>query len=81
MATTSKPWREVLPITNEELPGVFLTGARYREALTQTALAQATGCPGRRASLRGFTPYNPKAGDRWGTKPPPPNKKVAPGRL
>lgn len=50
MNTTSKPWREVLPITNVELPGVFLAGARYREALTQAALAQATGIPRRHLS-------------------------------
>ena len=39
------PWREVLPFTNEELPGVFLAGARYREGSTQAAFAQATGIP------------------------------------
>jgi len=45
MNTDSKPWREVLPFTDEELPGVFLAGARFREGVTQAALAQATGIP------------------------------------
>ena len=30
--TPSKSWREVLPFKDEELPGVFLAGARYRGA-------------------------------------------------
>lgn len=46
----SKPWREVLPFTDEELPGVFLAGARYREGMTQAALAEATGVPRRHIS-------------------------------
>lgn len=50
MDSTSKPWREVLPFTDAELPGVFLAGARYRESLTQAALAQATGIPLRHIS-------------------------------
>lgn len=46
----SKPWREVLPFKDEELPGVFLAGARYREGMTQAALAEATGIPRRHIS-------------------------------
>ncbi len=46
----SKPWREVLPFKDEELPGVFLAGARYREGMTQVALAEATGIPRRHIS-------------------------------
>jgi transcriptional regulator with XRE-family HTH domain len=50
MDTHSIPWREVLPFTDEELPGVFLAGARYREDMTQAALAEATGIPRRHIS-------------------------------
>ena len=39
----SMPWREVLGYSDEELPGVFLAGARYREGLTQAQLSQRTG--------------------------------------
>ncbi|QLA17679.1 helix-turn-helix domain-containing protein [Desulfolutivibrio sulfoxidireducens] len=46
----SRPWREVLPFQDAELPGVFLAGARYREDMTQAALAQATGIPRRHIS-------------------------------
>ena len=46
----SKPWREVLPFKDEELPGVFLAGARYREGMTQVALAEAAGIPRRHIS-------------------------------
>lgn len=46
----SKPWREVLPFKDEELPSVFLAGARYREGMTQAALAEATGIPRRHIS-------------------------------
>ena len=46
----SKPWREVLPFKDQELPGVFLAGARYREGMTQAALAEATGIPRRHIS-------------------------------
>ena len=46
----SKPWREVLPFKDGELPGVFLAGARYREGMTQAALAQATSIPRRHIS-------------------------------
>lgn len=39
----SMPWREALGYGDEELPGVFLAGARYREGLTQAQLAERTG--------------------------------------
>ena len=44
------PWREALPYADGELPGVFLTGARYREGLTQAQLAEATGIARRHIS-------------------------------
>jgi plasmid maintenance system antidote protein VapI len=44
------PWREVLPFSDAELPGVFLAGARYREGLTQEALSKLTGIPRRHIS-------------------------------
>jgi transcriptional regulator with XRE-family HTH domain len=44
------PWREALRYGDEELPGVFLAGARYREGLTQAQLAEATGIPRRHIS-------------------------------
>lgn len=44
------PWREALPYGDEELPGVFLAGARYREGMTQAQLAEATGIPRRHIS-------------------------------
>lgn len=38
------PWREALPeLTEEQLPGVSLKGARTKEGLTQKQLAAATG--------------------------------------
>lgn len=46
----SIPWRDAFPFKDEELPGVFLAGARYREGLTQVALAEATGIPRRHIS-------------------------------
>ncbi len=46
----TKPWREVLPFKDEELPGVFLAGARYREGMTQAALAEVAGIPRRHIS-------------------------------
>jgi len=46
----SKPWREVLAYKDEELPGVFLAGVRYREGMTQVELADATGIPRRHIS-------------------------------
>ncbi len=47
----SIPWRDAFPnITNEELPGVSLTGARTKEGMTQRELAAATGIPQRHIS-------------------------------
>lgn len=39
------PWREVLSVPDDELPGRLLAGARYKEDLTQAQLAAATGIP------------------------------------
>lgn len=50
MGRATQPWREALPYADEELPGVFLAGARYREGLTQAQLAEATGIPRRHIS-------------------------------
>ena len=44
------PWKEALGYANDELPGVFLAGARYREGLTQAQLAQKTGIARRHIS-------------------------------
>lgn len=49
-AEEAKPWREALPYSEDELPGVFLAGARYREGLTQAQLSEATGIPRRHIS-------------------------------
>lgn len=49
-AEDSVPWREALSYTDEELPGVFLSGARYREGLTQVQLSERTGIPRRHIS-------------------------------
>ena len=49
-ARDSVPWREVLSFSDEELPGVLLSGARYREGLTQMQLAEQTGIPRRHIS-------------------------------
>ncbi|MEW6263346.1 MAG: helix-turn-helix transcriptional regulator [Thermodesulfobacteriota bacterium] len=46
----SLPWREIVAFTDEELPGVCLTGARHRENLTQRRLAEITGIPQRHIS-------------------------------
>lgn len=45
-----RPWRETLGYSDEELPGVFLAGARCREGMTQAELAGKTGIPGRHIS-------------------------------
>jgi len=40
------PWREAFPdITDEEMPGHILSGARYREGVTQKQLSEMTGIP------------------------------------
>ena len=44
------PWRGAFPYSDEQLPGVFLAGARYREGLTQAQLALRTGIPRRHIS-------------------------------
>lgn len=44
------PWREAFPYTDEQLPGVFLSGARFREGLTQAQLSERTGIPRRHIS-------------------------------
>lgn len=49
----SIPWREVnyfKDIKEDELPSVFLSGARYREGLTQVELAERSGIPRRHIS-------------------------------
>ena len=49
-ADAGLPWREALGYSDEELPGVFLAGARHREGLTQARLAEITGIPRRHLS-------------------------------
>ncbi len=45
------PWREMFPdISREEAPGVCLRGARRKEGMTQTELAQRIGVPQRHIS-------------------------------
>jgi len=46
----SMPWREALGYSEEELPAVFLAGARYREDMTQVELSEKTGIPRRHIS-------------------------------
>ena len=46
----STPWRDALGYTAEAMPGVLLSGARYREGLTQAQLAEKTGIPRRHIS-------------------------------
>ncbi|HYA42483.1 MAG TPA: helix-turn-helix transcriptional regulator [Syntrophobacteraceae bacterium] len=44
-------WRETLPeITNENMPGICLRGARYKEGITQRQLSEVTGIPQRHIS-------------------------------
>ena len=50
MDADSIPWWEVLPFKDQELPGVFLCGARGREGLTQKQLSEKTGIPTRHIS-------------------------------
>ena len=50
-ASDSVPWRDAYPECSEEqLIGKALFGARYREGLTQTQLAELTGIPQRHIS-------------------------------
>ncbi len=44
------PWREVLPMPEENRCGMLLSGARYREGLTQAQLSEMTGIPRRHIS-------------------------------
>jgi DNA-binding transcriptional regulator YiaG len=46
----ARPWREAAGISDGELPGVCLAGARRREGLTQRQLAEKTGIPQRHIS-------------------------------
>jgi DNA-binding XRE family transcriptional regulator len=46
----ARPWRDVLGYKQDELPSVFLSGARYREDLTQQELSERTGIPRRHIS-------------------------------
>ena len=43
-------WEESSVSPREDSPGVFLAGARYREELSQRALAEKTGIPQRHIS-------------------------------
>ena len=49
-ARDSVPWREVLQYKDEDMPGVLLSGARYREGMTQVQLSEKTGIPRRHIS-------------------------------
>lgn len=45
------PWRDAFPdLTDDQLPGVVLRGARNREGLTQVELSRITGIPQRHIS-------------------------------
>ena len=45
------PWREAFPeITDENLPGACLRGARYKEGITQRQLSEMTGIAQRHIS-------------------------------
>lgn len=47
----SLPWREAFPeVSDIQLPGVILRGARGKEGLTQLELAKRTGLPQRHIS-------------------------------
>lgn len=51
-ACDSIPWRDAFPgYRDSDLPGVSLLGARTREGLTQTRLAELTGIPQRHISM------------------------------
>lgn len=50
-ASDSIPWREAFPeYSEDQLAGKALAGARHREGLTQTQLAERTGIPQRHIS-------------------------------
>lgn len=45
------PWRGAIPaISDENLPGICLRGARYKEGITQRQLSELTGIPQRHIS-------------------------------
>jgi hypothetical protein len=45
------PWREAFQeVTDENLPGTCLRGARYKEGMTQRQLSELTGIPQRHIS-------------------------------
>jgi ribosome-binding protein aMBF1 (putative translation factor) len=47
----SIPWIEAFPgLTDNDIPGHCLVGARYKEGLTQVQLAKLTGIPQRHIS-------------------------------
>ena len=46
----SVPWRESFSYSDEQLPGVALTGARGKEEMTQRELSKLTGIPQRHIS-------------------------------
>lgn len=50
MNDDSIPWQEVFGVKDEDLPGICLSGARYRECMTQEQLSKATGIPRRHIS-------------------------------
>lgn len=47
---SSVPWREALNVKNEDVPSMYLRGARYRAELTQKTLSEKTGIPCRHIS-------------------------------
>lgn len=47
---SSIPWRESLHYKDADLPSVFLSGARFRENMTQEELTKRTGIPRRHIS-------------------------------
>lgn len=46
----SIPWRKSQYYKDADMPSVFLSGARYREGMTQVELAERTGIPRRHIS-------------------------------
>jgi len=62
---TAVPWREALNVSDNEIPGRLLAGARYKEDMSQADLAAITGFSIRRISdmERGKRPISPKDAD------------------
>jgi DNA-binding transcriptional regulator YiaG len=48
--TETIPWRDCFPYTDEQLPGICLTGARHKEGVTQREFSEMTGIPQRHIS-------------------------------